>query len=980
MKNRLLLLSSLICISQLASRQGLCEGESAPSSVLENLKFVPGDEEGNEKKALKAELLVSSAEQQAVVQIQKLLKKYKGSPLEPDLLFRLAEMYMRKSKTDRFFEIHRESETMIKLAPRLLTKASSRTTLLQAVDVYQSLQKKYPTYTQMDLVIFNHAFARQALAQDNDAEKLYWSLIQHFPDSPLVADAHLAIGEISFQKGLFAHALEHFEAIRKYPESRVFPYGLYKGAWTHYNMRNAPAALKNLEEVVAYGNHVAKEDLDAKLDLRKEALGDMILFFEDVYTSKEAYTYFNKQAGETDLPPILIRLSELYDRHARYQDEREVLTRFVDEQPSSAIAPEAIVKLVYAADALKDKPQAVADLESFASTCLPKSRFSKAHPEAQMSCLQELQKTSLAFAEKWLKTWNKNPNDESFADNSEKAFEIYLRNKKSDEEYGKSHYLYAELLFKRKKYRRASEEYASVSLEAHDKLKHDAEYAACLSLEKAVGDKWSEKDEKSFHSLAQSYVKDNPKGKFRLEIEYKMAILAYEKERYDEAAPIFLVLGKQFAKEEKGQKSQDLYLDILNIKKDYAGIRGYAKDLLKSPGTPERSQKIAKLYEQAYFLEIQKIEEKGDLKLALHEYQQFTHDNPKSELAEKAHWNEMQLQFKTGDGFAGAQSSIQFSKLYPKSEHVTPALARAAQMLESMAQLVPAAQVLMQIAEREEANKAKWQELAADFYALSGHAPAARHIYQDLLSASKESEKNRLLQKLEVFEKAYGQADSQAMVYKQLIQHDVAPYPQNLRIDHLKKLLNEGDATAAFNESKKMLGSSSFSSLEKAEIRLVQARVLEDEFFRQSVKSKGERLAMVLAIKTEKLEKAQAALQSVIKYGDSGIALQAMEHLYQCYDHYVTALKTIPPPDGMSPAEVQAFNQELQNLIMPLEEKGVDTLAQALSFAKKNRILDGTIVRLEDELAKANRQPATVTHVAVTMPSMLFPVKEWSSL
>lgn len=119
--------------------------DKAQPSALDGLKFVPGDEEGNEKKALRAELLVSATEQRAIAQIQKLIKKYKNTQLEPDLDFRLAEMYMRKSKTDRFFELHRESTTVVKLAPRLISSSSSRTSVMQAVDVYQYIQKKFPT-------------------------------------------------------------------------------------------------------------------------------------------------------------------------------------------------------------------------------------------------------------------------------------------------------------------------------------------------------------------------------------------------------------------------------------------------------------------------------------------------------------------------------------------------------------------------------------------------------------------------------------------------------------------------------------------------------------------------------------------------------------------------------------------------------------------------------------------------------------------
>lgn len=957
------------------------DDKNAPG-VLDNLKFIQGDEAGNEKKALKTELLVSATEQKAIAQVQKLIRKYKGTPLEPDLQFRLAEMYMRKSKTDRFFELRRESDSSVKVSPRL-AKASARSGLNQAVEVYQYIQKRFPGYNQMDLVVFNHAFARQALGQDKEAESLYWDLVRKFPDSPLVPDAHLAIGEIAFLKAKFSVALEHFDAIRKFPESRVYPYGLYKAAWTRYNMHQSAAALTNLEEVVAFGVQVEKNHLDAKLDLRKEALNDMTVFYEDVHPSKEAFSYFRRQAGEADLPPTLMHLAELYERHSRFNDEREVLGQLVERIPESKLMPEARAKMVSAADSLKQKDVAVSDLEAFAKACGSRSDFVKANPDQAQACNATLQKSALVLAQKWLRIWNKNVHDESFANSAEKAFQVYLRYKKSNEEYLKAHYLYAELLFKRQKYRQASEEYADVGSMASkvastsDQIRHDSDYAACLSLEKAVGDKWSDQDEKSFHRLAEKYVNDHPKGQYRLEIEFKMAFLAYEKNRYDEAAPSFLRLGQQFPKEEKGLKAQDLYLDILNIKKDYAGIRSYTKELSKKPYNEERTAKLNKLSQQAYFFQIQTMEEKGDLKGALVEYRQFIKEYHHSDLAEKANWNYTQLLYKTGDAFGGAMASLEFAKKYPNSPQSGPALVGAAQTFEQMAQLEPAANVLVQLADRDAKQRIKYKELAADFYALSGHAASARKLYQELLPQFKDEEKTRLMAKIENFEKNYGTEATHAASVNQLAQRGIAPFANEGRIAHLQKVFDRGDMTSAFQESKKLLGSSALSAAEKAQVRLIQAQVLEDEFIKQSVKSKSERLAMVLAIKTEKLEKAEQAYQSVIRFGEGKSALQSLEHIYRCFDHYVTALKSIPTPEGSSAQDAAAFQHELQNLIIPLEEKGVETLSQALAFAKKNRMFD-ELPRIEAEFAKANGQ--TVNHeVAVVEPAMALPVQEWRS-
>src|SRR5262245_19467443 len=100
--------------------------DKAKSNSLDSLKLVPGDEKGNELKSLETELLVSATEQKALLQLQKLLKKYHGTSLEPELYFRLAELYMRKSKTDRFFEINRQSETVVHFAAERVKEAKSR--------------------------------------------------------------------------------------------------------------------------------------------------------------------------------------------------------------------------------------------------------------------------------------------------------------------------------------------------------------------------------------------------------------------------------------------------------------------------------------------------------------------------------------------------------------------------------------------------------------------------------------------------------------------------------------------------------------------------------------------------------------------------------------------------------------------------------------------------------------------------------------
>ena len=81
----------------------------------------------------------------------------------------------------------------------------------------------------------------------------------------------------------------------------------------------------------------------------------------------------------------------------------------------------------------------------------------------------------------------------------------------------------------------------------------------------------------------------------------------------------------------------------------------------------------------------------------------------------------------------------------------------------------------------------------------------------------------------------------------------------------------------------------------------------------------------------------------------------------------------MPTPQGLSGEDAQVFRNEVQNLIIPLEEKSVDTLAQALRFARKNQMLDGSIQNLERELASVNQRADQASTLEFIKPQIVIP-------
>ena len=963
---------------------------------LEGLKMKAGDEANNDVRALKTELMIASSEKKAVKQAQRLIRKYRGTRLEPDLQLRLAELYMRRAKTDRFLKLQRKSDTVVKLAPKMIRSAKPKKHVLKAVKIFDKIERKWPRFEKMDEVLFNNAFAHQQLGRKTKAERLFNKMIKTYSRSPLIADAHLAVGEMAFQRKQFKKALGHFNAIRQYPDSMVYPYGLYKGAWSMYNLRDASGGLKSLEEVIQYGRFVRDQGIDSRLDLRKEALQDMALFFEDVYPAKKAFSYFEKQADELDVAPVILKLSNLYKRHSRHKDNAIILSDFIRKRSTSDYVPTAYVELMDSNEKMNKQEVVVSLLTDMSETCHAESKWAKAQipniltakdsPLYELNeekakvitgtqvCTTVFRKKARYYANRWLKIWKKDQSKTRYADVTEKAFQVYLAQDPKTEKSAKTRFVYAELLFKRNKFRQASENYEIAGTHTKTKtLGHDSRYFALIALEKAVKDKWSDKDEKRFQELAKTYLTKNKKPKYALDIKFKVALIAYQKERYDEAGPQLLAIGDKYPRRSKGLKAQDLYLDILNIQKKYAELKDYSNRLRKITRNKTRKKKMNKIYEESYFLLVQKQEEDGKYEEAIKGYKAFAKTNPRSKLAKEALWNAMQLHFKNDDLSGGADSAVHYASKYSLDKKSIDALMKAAQTYESMGQLSDAANVLLKLASLDAKSKARWWLLAADFYKLSGNFKRAKPLYVKIRRHGDKEQNYRALKQLESIADVTGKKKDREKWLKVIVSKGRQPEASMAELYFLEKIFAKKNYSKAFIEAKKLVGNRSAAPTARAKARLIQARILADEFKRQSVKTSLERLNLVLQIKTEKLGKAQVAYQSAAKYGDPKVAVIALKELGDIYMQYNKDLRNMPIPRGVPEAEVPIFRTEMNKLAIPMEEKAYETKLAAYKQAQAFNLRDGVLRDLQAELDKMNHQVGTQPLITLEFPAVVVP-------
>lgn len=886
-----------------------------------------GSETENDKKALTSEILITRSENKAIESLQKLIKSKKpGSAENADLLYRLAELYMRRSKSGRFFDMNANNPVLQKSSFPIPNEHGSDA-VKRAIAIFNRLEKEHPNFRDMDAVLFNNAFAHQQIGKGTEASVLFNRLVDKFPKSPLIADGTLALGELLYDQAKFQPALEQFLKIEKMPKSRVYSYGLYKAAWSYYNLKDSDNGIKRLLMVVKTNPPLQEGEVPTnRHNLRKEALRDLTIFVGDTYPADKLYGFFEKITQNNELGPAMIDLAKLYESHSRQKEMGIFLGEFIDKNPTNAYLVKANLYLVDAYEELKQRDKVINHLQAASELCKVNSpwRSTQKPEDAGEYCDKDFRRDSLDIAKKWWEIWLKNKQNVAFSDLTQKSFRLILDNEDPAKPDVKTHFALAELLFQLGKYEEASNEYKFVGDRAQEPtLQHDANYGALYSIEKYL-EKSKSKDpakEALRKELATVYLTKNPNGKYAQNVRFKMGHIAYEENNFPEAEKWLTQIAGSNKDPELKKKAEDLMLDMLNMKKDYAGLQKLSKKIIASGANDDRKKSMNKIMEESSFAEIQEVAKGADPLLAARKLLDFSKEHESSPMAKDALWQALSLLYANGRQYDAAELSLQYAKKYPTDKKTLDGLKDAARSYAEIGQLTKAAETLKMISEMDKKTAKTNIELAADFLRLEGRIKESRDIYNTLMKDADKKNQARLILKVMATYGGKTNHPEYQNLQEKILAINMEPYATQILLERAEKLYNTNKKTAAFDAAKKIMGRG-ISSEEKAPARLIQAQVLESELIQQSVKAKMDKFAMVLGLKTEKLDKAQQAYLNVLSLSkDEKVVRKALAGLDRCYANYIDSLQNIPMPGGLSPADKETLKGELAKIVTPIQGK-----------------------------------------------------------
>ncbi len=290
------------------------------------------------------------SQEAAIRKLQKLVVKYSNSREEAGLLMRLADV-LQESATIEF-------RISYARAHQNKTAASTnkyKSLLTSEIETLNRLIQKYPNFYSIDHGIFMRAKAYEELEDKVKAKADYLNLVHHFPKSVHATPSYMALADISIASNQHSEAIGYLKEVEKWPENPLYPFALYKLAWSSFNLKNYPDSLKYVETHIQYYDQILKNKKKAQssdIAIRENSLLDSVVFFteanealSDRYRLSSALDYLKKLESGSFLGKMILRMAKILRSHRRDDDLVSWKNQLLKEERSRPETIEVLMSL-----------------------------------------------------------------------------------------------------------------------------------------------------------------------------------------------------------------------------------------------------------------------------------------------------------------------------------------------------------------------------------------------------------------------------------------------------------------------------------------------------------------------------------------------------------------------------------------------------------------------------------------------------------
>jgi cellulose synthase operon protein C len=413
---------------------------------------------------------------QGINQLYKLSQQFKTSKRRGELWLRLAELYVEKARlieyrlqTNYDKQIHELESGKTKKKPVLDLRASQEYNR-KAVQLYEWFLRDFPKDPKIDQALFFLGYNYFELDQAEKGKDYYARLTREFPGSTYIEESNFALAEYYFDREKWNDALKHYAAVAANKRARLYSFALYKLAWCQYKTGKVKDALVSLEKVIragrmAKGSNDSSQSGVGRIRLATEAQKDLVVFYAEAGTAKDARAYFADIAGDKHTFGLLEKLAYYYVDTGNREGARYIFRQLIEERPNAPKAYDYQYQIVSMYTSTDKGEVFKAELYNWIQNYSPDSEWAKANAKDKdlVAKAHQLIETTLRNHVLQMHQTAQNSRVPEAQKSAKAGYELYFQTFRQGAHLDEMHFFYGELLFDMGDYELAAQHYAYVA-------------------------------------------------------------------------------------------------------------------------------------------------------------------------------------------------------------------------------------------------------------------------------------------------------------------------------------------------------------------------------------------------------------------------------------------------------------------------------------------------------------------------------------
>jgi len=856
---------------------------------------------------------------------KELIKKSKTAPYLPDIIFRLAELYVEKSRLVYYLEVETKG------AEQAVSSPEAKLLKNEAIQTYRDLMHRFPDYRYNDKVLFFLGHEYHELGMHEEMLDAYKKLVEDYPKSTLLLESLYIVGDYYFNRDKLVEAEEWYKKILKYRESPMHDMARYKLAWIAINKaKNEDSkkfwrdALKLFEQVATSSNSPDEGisvDTHKMVNIRLEAINGIVFCYTEVYTAKNALEYFRKLANSKQIYiHALEKLANRYFIKEQFDNAALIYRRIIDLSNDVEKNLEYAQRVYDAASYTKNKERVDEDVASLVKAASLYTYSWRIPEEEKKKLEKEFEVYARDIVTKLHMLAQKRKEKRAFRI-AARAYKNYLSFFTYSEKLMEMKYNYAESLYNSRQYLEAGRAYEDVARTMKEsKERKDALYSAIQAYQMALGEaKFLNKfglveTRQALKQLGAYFVRKYPKDEHVPTIKFNVARMFYEQGEYKQAIESFLEYIKQYPGDANVPVAGHLVLDCYKQLEDFRGLAKQGRAFVSDPNIRNQKfkQEVAAIVESAETREIDKktLEVSKEGKDAASALLDYASEVDKTQ-AENVIYRSFVMAKEKRNIELAFRAGGQLAKQYPKSKYLIDVYAtlgnfsaqisdfeRAAALYEDFFQRFP---------DRSEARQAL--SAAARFHTYLGEHAKAIKDFRSLLKRTSGQERAQLL--VDIAD-AYAQMNDWRMVLS-AAREAVGVLSSSVK-GHLllgkalEKLGKKDAAKQSYMMAASSGGPDDADLASEAQFRLGEM-VFKD--YREVRFGAGEPDQVVLQKKMQYLQMMEQIYGGVVQMKSPGWVIASLFRLYQAYDNFAAFLQKAPIPPDLNAEQKKQYRQML---------------------------------------------------------------------